>query len=678
MDKKFIDYIRKLDILDEGLDIDFSDLAFAYDYNEVQELYFDIEKNNYVFLAGETGLRKKDMLARICKDLTMRGVEKEDILYLDYELPILHTADILDIVEDFYEARSCSENVHLIVNEIQFCGDWFGIVGSLREKYPKLRFLCSSSTPPYIFETIYDNGCEYCKIVVLSKKNASNIKYETQTFGVYEEFKYNQKGGFIEIKGMTKEGKKMPHHVVPSTINGLPVRVIASGAFHDRSEMLTIELPDCVEMIGDYAFSKCCNLKEIKLPKALTYIGDHSFLGATSLERIIGGELVNHIGNSAFYKTKWLDMQKDFAVIGKTLYKYVGTSEYVLIPEHVTHIASYSFADTCVKKVKATQNITVNEGSFYQCKNLNYVHISMDEIPPFCFCGCDELKQEFTVSSVGKFGLYGCTSIERIASEKLNNCALAFCVELKEIHSLSIVEDGALFNCKGLTQLNRDVVLEKIGRFAFSGTGLVSLSFQGNSIGDYAFYNVTALTYAKIIHTAAVGKAIFYKCRHLRTLTIGGNKKLTYHFGGEMPHITKLYVHGDIVDDFCRGNQYLENLQIMHADHFGRWSFYGNSALREISFTQIKAVGDWAFAYCDGIEKIELPKTVEHIGMNAFRYCHNLSEIKILAEKCVSFGANAFYSTSEHKTFFVKSSVRSEYENVPIWHEYLDSITILH
>ena len=77
---------------------------------------------------------------------------------------------------------------------------------------------------------------------------------------------------------------------------------------------------------------------------------------------------------------------------------------------------------------------------------------------------------------------------------------------MKEIHSLSIVEDGALFNCEGLTQLNRDVVLEKIGRFAFSGTGLVSLSFQGNSIGDYAFYNVTALTYAKIIHTAAVGK----------------------------------------------------------------------------------------------------------------------------------------------------------------------------
>ena len=98
MDKKFIDYIRKLDILDEGLDIDFFDLAFAYDYNEVQELYFDIEKNNYVFLAGETGLRKKDMLARICKDLTMRGVEKEDILYLDYYHQNIHHISINHLI----------------------------------------------------------------------------------------------------------------------------------------------------------------------------------------------------------------------------------------------------------------------------------------------------------------------------------------------------------------------------------------------------------------------------------------------------------------------------------------------------------------------------------------------------------------------------------------------------
>ena len=244
MKQQFIDYIRRLDIFCEEIDADFSDPAFAYDYNEVQELYFDETQNNFVFLAGECGLRKKDMLARICKDLLLRGIEKEDILYLNYELPILHGEDVVQLISDFYSARAASEALYLIINEIQECGDWFSTVTEVRNKYPKIKLLSASSTPPYIYEKIYDEGCEWCKIVVLSKKNASNIKYESQTFGVFEEFKYNQKGDVIEIKGMTREGKKMPHHVVPKTINGKTVKIIASGAFHDRSEMLSIDLPD--------------------------------------------------------------------------------------------------------------------------------------------------------------------------------------------------------------------------------------------------------------------------------------------------------------------------------------------------------------------------------------------------------------------------------------------------
>ena len=65
------DYIRSSNILDDIDDIDFSDRAFAYDYNEVQELFFDESENNYVILAGKTGLRKKDMIGRIFRDLQM-------------------------------------------------------------------------------------------------------------------------------------------------------------------------------------------------------------------------------------------------------------------------------------------------------------------------------------------------------------------------------------------------------------------------------------------------------------------------------------------------------------------------------------------------------------------------------------------------------------------------------
>lgn len=80
------------------------------------------------------------------------------------------------------------------------------------------------------------------------------------------------------------------------------------------------------------------------------------------------------------------------------------------------------------------------------------------------------------------------------------------------------------------------------------------------------------------------------------------------------------------------------------------------------------------FTYCDCIETITLPKTVEFIGMNAFRYCHNLSQITINSSNCVLFGANAFYSTAEEKVFYVKKGLKKEYLKASIWTEYRDLI----
>lgn len=673
MKQQFIDYIRQLDILDEGLDTDFSDPAFAYDYNEVQELYFDETKNNFVFLVGECGLRKKDMLARICKDLCMRGIAKEDILYLDEELPILQGEDMAALISGFYETRAASEAIYLVINEIQECGDWFELAFQLRNKYPKIKLLCSSSTPPYIYEKIYDEGCEWCKIVVLSKKNASNIKYESQTFGVYREFKYNQKGDVIEIKGMTKDGKKMSHHIVPKTINGKPVKIIASGAFHDRSEMTSIDLPDTIEMIGDYAFSKCNNLSEIRLPKNLTYIGDHSFLGATKLENIIGGDLVTHIGNSAFYKTKWLEKQENFAVIGKTLYRYKGCSREVILPKEVTYIASYAFADSTIAKIKAVHSVFLGEGVFYRCKNLCGVDISIVNIPPYCFYDCVKLETKFSVEEIGKFGLYNCHSLKEINVKTIGVCALAHAEGLKNISGVKELCDGALYSCRGLEKLEFKHI-DKIGRFALAKTGLNNINFAGNCIGDFALWQALELTNVEIHHKAKVGKSVLLDCDNMDTMKVSGKYKLACYFGGRIPKVTRLYVHGDVVADFSRNNPYLLELHVQHAKKFGGWSFYNNSGLKSVTLTDVSVVGCWAFAYCDSIKSIILPKAIEFIGMNAFRYCHNLSQITINAHKCVLFGANAFYSTAEHKVFYVKKGLKNEYNKEPIWNEYYNSI----
>lgn len=672
--QKFIDYIKELNILHETVDIDFSDLAFAYDYNEVQEIFFDKTKNNFVFIVGETGLRKKDMLARICKDLSLRGIEKQDVLYLDYELPILHGEDVYPLIEEFYCARKSSEFVYLVINEIQEISDWFAFVQNIKNDFPKLKLLCSSSTPPYIFETIYDEQVDYCKIIVLSQKNASNIKYQTQTFGVYNEFKYNQKDGVIEIKGMTKEGKKMPYHTVPETINGVPVKIIASGAFHDRSELLSITLPDGIEMIGDYAFSKCTNLKEIRLPNALTYIGEHAFLGAKSLNLIIGGDKVIHIGNSAFYDTEWLKNQSGFAVIGLALYKYRGNEKHIEIPHGIRHISSYAFAGSDIESVTANGSVQIGEGTFCNCQKLKNAVIEISSIPPFAFYNCQKLIKKFNVEEAGKFGLYGCTSLTEITVKNLDVCAMENCTALKQLNGIRNILTGALWNSYNLNGIDTSGLVN-IGEFSLAQSGLQQLPFAGINIGAFAFYNSKNLQSIRFTSHIASGKGCLYKCDAIKEMEIFGNKKLSFYFAGEMPQAETLIIHGEVADDFCRNNQYLKSLTLKDVQHFGRWSFYNNSALQTIILKNVKKIGDWAFAYCDGIKKIELPEETEYIGMNAFRYCHNLSEIKITANSVVMFGANAFYSTAEDKCFIVPLYLIDKYKEFSVWREYSIKMT---
>ena len=660
----YVDYIKKLNILDEGLDIDFSDSSFAYDYNEVQELFFDEKQNYFVFLVGETGLKKKEMLGRICQDIVMRGVDQEDILYLDYDLPILHGENIYPLLDDFHTTRSESSQLYLIVNEIQEFGDWLDFVLNIRKRYPMIKLLCSSSTPPYIYETFYDHVHDFCKIIVLSAKNDSNIKYQSDAFGVYEEFKYNQKNGLIEIKGLTKEGKKLHSHRIPKAINGLPVKVISSGAFHDRAEMLSISIPDTVEMIGDYAFSKCSSLKEITLPKSLKYIGDHSFLGAKSLKNIYGGENVEHIGNSAFYATEWIAIQSEFAILGKCLYKYLGCTPQVNVPPDVFSVSSYAFAKTNVENVNFFNNdISFGEGVFYKCQKLKNINVSLKVIRPFMFYNCTNLTMRLKVDAVEKYGLYGCTNIDCLDAGYIGICALSHSKNLKTLHVKDHVDVGG---CFGLAQLKTFDFgnIKFADKFSFSRTALEEVVFYGDKIEDFAFGECGKIGTVVISPKTKLGKSIFYLCESITKMDVSGMYKLRWYFGLSQFTIKELTIHGDIVDDFNRNNSHLLKLTIIGTKKFGRWSFYNNSELSDISFIDVHKIGDWAFAYSDKIERIVFPPTVKYLGMNAFRYCHSLSQITIQSPDVIRLGANVFYSTCPQKIFFVPELLKSKYEEI--------------
>ncbi len=666
------DYIRSLDIIGESDDIDFSDRAFAYDYNEVQELFFDEEENNYVILAGKTGLRKKDMIGRIFKDLISRGVPKDDILYLDYECPLIMESDANDIVSRFVQERKESQSLYLMINEIQEIDDWFGFLSGIRNSLDNVKILSSSSTPPLIYETVYDSNCSFCKIVVLSEKNDSNIKYETMTFGVFNEFKYNVKNGIAEIKGLTAEGKAMSFHRIPSEIDGYPVRIIASGAFHDRKEIEDVEIPESVLMIGDYAFSKCSGLHSIRLPKDLRYIGDHTFLGASNLSSIEGGENVEHIGNSAFYGTAWIENQRDFAVLGKVLYKYKGESSAVVIPADVKTLAAYSFADTSVISVTLPGSVGLDEGVFYNCSVLESINLRLDRIPAFTFYGCERLRFNGHVSVADKFSFFGCISLGSISVEDARACAFANCVSMKSVDSLNKTDKGAFWNCSSLSDIDLSNI-ESIGSCAFGRTGLEEITTSSKSIGDYAFIQCVKLRKVSFHNEPIICRGVLLGCEFVSAMSVSGKDKIMWYFGKHPENLTRLTVTGDICDDFCRNCQSLEALVLRNVEKFGRWCFYSNRSLSYVHMEDVKTIGDWAFAHCSNLSEITLPRSVGYIGMNAFRYCNGLETIIIESVEPIGFGANAFYSTHPSKSFFVPNQAIDGYSKMRIWEEYLSS-----
>ncbi len=79
---------------------------------------------------------------------------------------------------------------------------------------------------------------------------------------LYEHQKDRKGTEYIEITGY--EGG-VRHLVIPEAIEELPVRSIGKSAFSGRNDLISVELPETIEILGRYAFYNCKNLRTMCL-----------------------------------------------------------------------------------------------------------------------------------------------------------------------------------------------------------------------------------------------------------------------------------------------------------------------------------------------------------------------------------------------------------------------------
>lgn len=110
-------------------------------------------------------------------------------------------------------------------------------------------------------------------------------------------YTYTTNNGTITITGYTGSGGAV---TIPSTINGLPVTGIESGAFSLSPILTAVTIPNSVTRIGDWAFEQCTGLTSVTIGNGATNIGVRAFYYCTSLTNVTIGYSVKTIGFQAF------------------------------------------------------------------------------------------------------------------------------------------------------------------------------------------------------------------------------------------------------------------------------------------------------------------------------------------------------------------------------------------
>ena len=75
------------------------------------------------------------------------------------------------------------------------------------------------------------------------------------------------------------------HVIVPDTFLGRPVTVLFDCLFRGHEEITSIDIPDTVTDIGEFAFDRCTGLRRISLPSQLRNIWQYAFV-RSGLEEI--------------------------------------------------------------------------------------------------------------------------------------------------------------------------------------------------------------------------------------------------------------------------------------------------------------------------------------------------------------------------------------------------------
>ena len=265
------------------------------------------------------------------------------------------------------------------------------------------------------------------------------------------------------------------------------------------------------------------------------------------------------------------------------------------IPDSVTEIGKWAFANCLIKSVKISKSVTVIPLCAFRDSKLESVIIPN------------------SVTHIEEYAFRRCISLETVKlSEKLTrigDSAFSYCESLKSViipDSVTHIEESVFHRCISLETVKLPESLTFIGRSAFQDCESLKSVIIPDSvkrIDHEAFRYCMSLETIKLPESLTfIGHSAFRYCKSLKSVTIPQSvKSISYCVFKE-----------------CRN---LQSVTIPES---------------------IKVIEERAFDLCESLKSVTIPESVEIIEVYAFRYCSNLTSVTF-PESIIKINKEAFW-----------------------------------